>query len=481
MNASSFQAGPFSGPALYTTLSHKPLRCRFEFRKNRRTLQASPAGIIQVLIFLGEEASAPLSTKIETTRPVWENRYRFPNRPDSIDLNTKIEGFRRRLELAHLLLIQEKIGPTPRNLYQLAVWMQKRHQRTGFDPQTEAFHPDAEVQHTFRKEATEMLKGIRRKVVTLESLYGEFIAVRGRLINDNRFTRDGEQISTATYQSYGYRWKLIETFLRENNLAERSLLEVTAADAVNLKEFLQGQSSRYGRPVKHSTIAYTVTFLRQLLDYAVLKGYLKYNPLHAVRNGGKSKASPKPLTFEQMDFLERMDLPHDLQHYLESWLVAAELCLHHADFMELPTMHFKTDAVSGRRYFIHPRVKQRRADIHMYVDVTPRAERLLAKWGGVKGLKYAGYSLYHARLMQISLLAGLRDNKGKPIKLTFGMGRDTGLTHRAMLKTPTLVLQANAGHTSSEMLTKYVDAGEQLLLSQMAQTNPYPLQTLSLR
>ena len=94
-----------------------------------------------------------------------------------------------------------------------------------------------------------------------------------------------------------------------------------------------------------------------LMTYAQSKSYVSTNPISSFACRGGSAANPKPLTIEQLDYLETCDLPRKLRHVCDSWLIAGELCLHYSDYVQLPSIRFITQP-DGRRYIQHERSKQ---------------------------------------------------------------------------------------------------------------------------
>jgi hypothetical protein len=209
-----------------------------------------------------------------------------------------------------------------------------------------------------------------------------------------------------------------------------------------------------GEPYSPATINKVISLLKMLMNYALSKGYIKFSSVNTFPCRGSSPANPKPLTKAQLDHLETCELPFILRHICDSWLVAGELCLHYSDYMELPTMKFITS--SGLRFIQHQRSKQAGSNLVQTVNVTPRAERILEKWGGPQGLYYKHSSQFSSALKQIADLADIRDSEGELIGLQFGQGRDSGLTQRAIDGANGIQLSKMAGWSKPVYAERYV-------------------------
>jgi len=206
----------------------------------------------------------------------------------------------------------------------------------------------------------------------------------------------------------------------------------------------------------------SLSFLKTLITYAQSKGYVEHNPILSLKTRGNSVADPKPLTQEQMAYLEVCELPPVLRHYCDSWLVAGELCLHHSDFCKLPQFKFITLS-DGKRIAQHNRSKQHGSKLLQTVDVTARAERILTKYGGPEGLLYVSSAHYSRHLKQVARIADLRDSEDNLVELQFGQGRDTGLTERAIAGATQVQLSKMAGWSKPVYANRYIGHDDKIV------------------
>lgn len=290
--------------------------------------------------------------------------------------------------------------------------------------------------------------------VTLERVYDEFMQWADSRLERSPAHRTEESISKATFDTYPKRWAMIHDYLRTNKLLSFPIENVDYPFAFRLKEWLQAQRQANGKPYQPVTINKVISLLKQLMTYALSKGHTKQHALHNFSCRGGSPANPKPLTEAHMDHLETCELPYGLRRFCDSWLVAAELCLHYADFSELASCVFIQR--EGRRFMQRKRMKQQGRTLMQTVDVTDRAERILAKYGGVKNLAYASSTYYSKVLKQIAEKANLCDEYGQIISLQFGMGRDTGLTLRAIDGANSIQLSKIAGWSKPAYAERYI-------------------------
>ncbi|WP_460950761.1 phage integrase SAM-like domain-containing protein [Spirosoma daeguense] len=292
------------------------------------------------------------------------------------------------------------------------------------------------------------------EIVTLQRVYKEFMEARGNVVEKDRRKRSLEQISDNTYNTYPRRWVLIANFLHSE---KKQKLPVSAVDypmAIRLKEWLQKQPKMDGGRYHIATINRSIGFLKTLLTYALTKGYVKINALESFACRGNSTANPKPLTEAQLQTLETVTLSPLHRWICDSWLIAGELCLHYSDYKELPSMQI-IERPHGLRFIQHDRNKQNGSKLWQTVNITPRAERLLDKWG-IRGLYYKSNTAFNNALKTIARLAELKDEKGEIISLEFGQGRDSGLTARAINGANGIQLSKIAGWSKPLYAERYI-------------------------
>ena len=432
----------------YHKVNQQSFFVRFQFRKSRakgRVLLGTPDtqrthdGIVQFLLTINKVKYGPYCSSIRTFHSIWEGRQASRITEESKALTRQLIDFQTLIEEVHCELTARGSVIDGQTILNGLAWYRQRQTKSlgaGALDSSSPFDP-----------------------VTLTRVYQEFMGAKIALIEPNRRKRKEGQISKSTYETYPRRWALINGYLRSIKSSNQLVLNINYAFATNLKEWLVKQPKIDGTHYDLASINKVISFLKMLMGYSLSKGYIEYNPLLSFACRGGSAANPKPLTEQQLAHLEACELPPMLRHICDSWLVAAELCLHHADFMELPDMPFiqrpKSDQSGTWRFIQHDRRKQTGSSLLQTVNVTDRAERILDRWG-VKGLYYRSSAQYSKYLKVIARIADLRDSEGELIGLQFGQGRDSGLTQRAIDGANNTQLAKMAGWTKASYADRYV-------------------------
>ena len=376
-------------------------------------------GMVQIEIALNKQWYGPYSTDIRTTRAIWEGRKNRKLSAESRELIKALVKYEETIEAAHSIMVKEEMVI------------------------------DGEA----------IIKSVRSgdltgSNATLAQVYGEFMKAKKAVVVSDRRKRADSQIAPATYETYRTRWTMIQGYLAHIKRPHLPVRAIKYEFATNLAEWFIMQKRANGQPYSVIYANKIIRLAKQLMTYALSKGYIGHSPLDSFACRGSSIANPKPLTKEQIDQLENCDLPSILRHACDSWIVAGELCLHHADFSELPKIKFIQ--VDELRFIQHDRSKQTGSRLIQTVNVTERAERILAKWGGPKGLYYNSSAYYSKLLKQIARLADLRDGNGDIIPLQFGQGRDSGLTQRAIDGANGIQLSKMAGWSKPVYAERYI-------------------------
>lgn len=409
---------------------HRPdatIDIRFGFRPenvDKRPLSTPDArpnydGYVTVYMTIGYNDYGPYATGIKTFESVWRGRQLEKPPLESRQLVKELINYQARIEAAHeaLLRLDQPIdGEALMNTVQKG------------DPSG--------------------------KVITLMQVYTEFMQARAAMIEPRQELRTCDQISNATFNSYPKRWEMIYGYLVSINRTKMPVGAILYPFATELKEFLTRQQKGGGRRYMPVTVNKAISFLKQLMSYAVSKGYIGFNPVRDFACRGGSVANPKPLTKEQLDLLETCELPYLWRRICDSWLVAAELCLHYSDFMKIPKMKFIEK--DGILFIQHTRSKQQGSSLKQTVNVTDRAKRIIDKYGGVEGLYYRHSGFFSAYLKKIAKKVDLRDENGDLIGLQFGHGRDTGLTQRVIDGANGVQLAKMAGWSKPAYAERYI-------------------------
>jgi hypothetical protein len=352
----------------------------------------------------------------------------------SRDLSEELDDFRNIVKSAHKLLIEEGLEVDGEALLE-RIWQVRGHSKSRTSGTTGP--------------------------VTLKRIYTEYLASRKPQVHSNRKTRAYPQISPNTYDKYPFVWDRIETYLTS---IKRPNLPLSAITYPFLTKFVEWFTMRFkedGTQYSSLTIHESVVFLKSLCTYAQSKGYLEHNPVLSFKCRTRFKADPQPLIFQQVEFLEIADLPTNLRHVCDSWLVAAELCLHYSDYKQIRTIKFTT-LPSGKRMI---RILRTKTGEEQTVNVTERCERILTKWGGPGGLVFFTHQYFCKQFRKIAQLLEIRDEDGEYINLKFGIGRDTGLTQRVLEGASEIQLSKMAGWTSAQYAKHYIGNSQKIIES----------------
>jgi hypothetical protein len=431
----------------YLQLSAYAMDVHFNFRRSRGeqtvTLGSADAktpydGVVYVRLRLSGILYPAFTTGIRTFHSVWIGRQNPRPSLESKALTVKLIKYQQQLEEAHAELVKKGGRIDVQAMMEAMAWLEQK--ATGLNIGRANNDPFAPV--------------------TLLRVYEEFMAWKETMIEPDHRKRSPDQISDETYKTYPKRWVMVQSYLHSIKRPRYPVHDVNLPFTNALNEWLRKQAKPDGTKYESATVNKVISLLKMLMTYAMGKGYVESNPAREFSCRGGSPANPKPLTESDMYQLETCDLGNPLlRHVCDSWLVAAELCLHHADFVQLKNMDFvtvQTKAGGTRRFIQHDRSKQSGTSLVQTVDITPRAERILAKWGGAHRLYYKSSTLFSKYLKKIAEKANLRDKDGELIGLQFGQGRDTGLTQRAVEGATSVQLSLAAGWSKPSYANRYI-------------------------
>ncbi|MVM35499.1 hypothetical protein GO755_36090 [Spirosoma sp. HMF4905] len=436
-------------------LPRQPMDIRFEFRpitpsrKPSGSSDAKPThdGVIcAVLIFtephdsptklFKKVPSTPYATEIKTFRSVWDGRKAIRVGAESRELANALSDVQATLEAAHSHL--EKLGaPVSGQSVMNAYWQL----RSGRRP-TGSF--------------------VRMEAMSLPKVYEEFLVWKESCIEPNRRKRQDDQISQATYDTYPRRWVMIMEYLAYIKSSKLSILLVNTPFTTNFKEWLRKHKKPDGQVYAPASINKAISLLKMLTTYALSKGYIDTNPIANFACRGGSPANPKPLTEEHMQKLETCELPSFQRWVCDSWLVAAELCKHYSDYMELRGAKIEIRP-NGKGIVEQERSKQAGMSLKQTINVTQRAHRIIEKWGGLRNLYYKDSANFSKQLKIIAKAANIRDEEGEVIGLQFGQGRDTGLTDRAIKGANNIQLTPMGGWSRAAYANRYLGLAKRVV------------------
>ncbi|MVM36347.1 hypothetical protein GO755_40465 [Spirosoma sp. HMF4905] len=431
---------------------HQPMKSPlFQFRKGRakKKFHASTPdgkpdhdGTVCVVLTINNIRYGPYATDIYTFHQIWKARSQPRPSEAVIQLNEQMVNYANFLKevytaLLHQCRIEGEVIPINGEMVMGAMTVERKR---------------------LKGETVAQLRALDIKqgsaYITLPELYKEFMIARKRDIEDNRQKRVDGQISRSTYDTYPKRWVMIEAYLKHTGRRDIPVVGIKAKWGEKLKDFLKTYRQKNGKLYQMVSINKSLSLMKMLMSFAKRQGHTDKMPLDELSCRSGSSAKPKPLTDAQMQHLETVYLPPNLRHICDSWLIAAELCLHYSDYKKLPKMTFITQP-DGQRYIQHDRSKQRGTELLQTVDITPRAERLLAKYD-IKKLYYKSSGDFADYLKIIAIRANLVDRDGNIIPLQFGQGRDTGLTSRVIRGANALQLTKMGGWANPRVANRYV-------------------------
>lgn len=401
---------------------------RFEFRKGRRVVGTTHMGTVYAVITIeGQKQGPPVSTRIRCTRSTWDELDKPKHSYAAKDLNRKMTLWEDSIYAAAKNLRDEGEIATPATLVE-------EKNRAG------------------------------NNITTLDRIYKQFVDYKkNRVGSSNSLKRKVGEISPATFQTYNKRWVYLSKFIKEKKLTNMPAHKADAPFVESYYSWLQTQKMSLTTATKYAKL------LTEVLTWAVRNGAVKGLHVQGFTGQGTAEKPPHNVTEEEVCRIEALDYSLDprMAHIRDGWLLARELCLHWADYMDLKPEHFSLNK-NNQMVFEKSRQKQEAGrDIRQLAYVSDRALAIWKRYGRKIPIACPN-SKFNYALAEIGYLAELNE------PLVFSHARDSGIFRWVALGVPDTHIRLAAGWRSMEQIGRYVNLDRRLLDELSTHATPSP-------
>ena len=386
-------------------------RVRFEFRRSQ---VGAAMGTIYAIIYVQGQREEPKTTGIRATRDDWDSRTTPKRSKEAKELNEQLIYWEEALRSAAYSLKDRGEPITPSSLI-------------------------AEKDYD------------NQPLLTLEETYKLFTDHKQLLVGSREAGRRlAYQIHPDTFVTYSRRWVWVKRYLAHSKQPKVLLLKVNSQFTQQFYYYLTTQKLGAAYATK------CVKLLTEVCQWAFKAGHSRELRTGGFRGSSATVAPPHNVTEEEVCRIEQLVLTPSQTAIRDGWLLARELCLHYADYIDLLDRHFSRDE-QGRLILEKSRVKQESGrNIKIVALVSERAERIWGKYR--KRPPMRGVNNYMNKVIaEIGLQAGLKQ------KLTFSHARDSGIFRLVTLGCPDVQIKMAAGWTSTKQLAKYVNHDRRLI------------------
>lgn len=213
----------------------------------------------------------------------------------------------------------------------------------------------------------------------------------------------GTRITRSSYLSFAQRGRNVKAFLLHARLSQQLADEFTPAVADKMVRFFVQE-----RTYKNSHVNKHLDLVKTMLRAAFEADRISINPLKRYLDLPEDDPDTTHLTNEEIDRWEALtDLSPRQEKARDFLLVCIETGTHYVDYRGLVKRgQIETDP-DGTQWVVS---KRQKTDRPIYVPVTPRLARLLAKYGGLAGLPVLANAQLNAFLKVVAERAGITKN-----------------------------------------------------------------------
>lgn len=290
-------------------------------------------------------------------------------------------------------------------------------------------------------------------IVTLERVYKQFVDYKkNRVGSKDSLKRKIGEISYATFQTYNKRWVYLVRFIKESKLANMPAHKADAPFIQSYYTWLQTQKMSLTTATKYAKL------LTEMLTWAVQNGVVKKLHVQGFSGQGTPEKPPHNVTEEEVCRIEALDYSLDprMARMRDGWLLARELCLHWADYIDLKPEHFSLNK-NNQVIFEKSRQKQQAGrNIRQIAYVSERAVEIWKRYN--YDIPYACENgIFNYALKEIGYLADLKE------PLLFSHARDSGIFRWVTMGVLDTQIRLAAGWRSMKQLGRYINFDRRLL------------------
>ena len=271
--------------------------------------------------------------------------------------------------------------------------------------------------------------------------------------NEERKKMVGKGVAPATYWTFEYSARLLESFIKDRYKRSDILLR-----ELNVG-FIQGFHTYLLQTMGQNSTTKHLKLLKKIINLAVAKCYITHNPLNIY----KVERNPVEIDFLTEEELRRIinfdtPLPR-LERAKDMFLFGCFTGLSYIDIKTLTNEHFEKDDM-GRVWIKKRRVK---TGVLSRIPLLPIAKMILDKYrGGEKLLPIQDPADINKYLKDIAILCNI--NK----RITFHTSRHTFASTVTLANNISLeVVSKMLGHTNTRMTTHYAKLVDKCIGEQM--------------
>lgn len=352
------------GSQIFTNLHLLPdMRIRFIFRKSRsKSIEYKTKGVLYFQITINRKRSSPQATSIEIDKSDWDAKRQLAVGIFADQINFSITQIKNNLQAKELGLKLASIPATMQNV------LKSYYSNEIEDAQIEKYKP----------------KYLLRTA-------NEYLEEQIQLYKIGQRNYD-------TIKNHQKRIRNIELFFHEKYMtADIDLKNVTISVLNDFENYLLIQ-----RKLHQNYVSKHIVFLKTIINFAILKGYLSANQLSMHRCKWDTRYNPVALTTDEYDIIRNLEFRNKTYEKVrDAFVFCCETSFHYKDFCELKDSHIQID-MEGDYWIIKERVK---TGVVQRVPLSDIAVQILKKYGSLENMPKLSNVRFNEYLKAIASIA----------------------------------------------------------------------------
>jgi integrase len=295
-----------------------------------------------------------------------------------------------------------------------------------------------------------------RKNVTAESVRDEWLRQQNgpgsllALMNQHEIYqrkygkgKKGKPLTEGTFKLYKSNRAYLKDYLEHCKNISLNPEQINGKWLINFEDYLK---SRIGKPLTQSTVNYAITYIKQVLKFALSNESIRVAPGIFYKLNPIPPTVPKPLTEKEIKLLEDATLTDKQRKAVDCFLFLRYTGMHYIDGFQLTESSIQIDE-NGNEYLA---LKRQKTEEPAYIPYHTKAKAIANKYGGISKLPFTTFDNMNARLKRAALTVGILRN------ITPGTARDTFADYCSnTIKVSDESLAAMLGHSSTVQVKKY--------------------------
>lgn len=255
--------------------------------------------------------------------------------------------------------------------------------------------------------------------------------------------KKGKPLTKGTFTFYSTNRAYFTDYINQH---KNALVNPESINAIWLNRYETYLATRPIKPLKQRSINSAITYLKQILSYAMANELINKAPALHYKLKPAPTVLPMPLTDQECTILEFGTFTRAQQKVVDCFFFLRYTGLHYIDGKQLTDKAICTDEQGKRFLFLN----RQKTEEPAYIPYHPKAEALVNKYGAIEKLPFTGFDNMTALLRKAAKSVGL--NK----KMTLGMARDTFANDCSNnMKMSDESLATMLGHTTTGQVKKY--------------------------